>query len=180
MAFLSSRFTGWLVRHKERIKTMGIGLTVYLSLTFAFDWGFYLYAFSQLGVVNGGMFAVGLSFIINALVFWAYDHMKIDWLGAYLLRELQVKANKNRFERLAVWIGKVNKTWWELILTMVAFVLVLARVDPVIVAVHFQQAHFKGLGIRDWAILLIATAVGNTWWLIQIGAAYSVWKWLFY
>lgn len=179
MALTSNRFTGWLVRHKKRIKTIGIGLTIYLCLAAAYDWGFYLYAFSRMGIVSGGFLAVGLSFVINSGIFWAYDHTKIDWLGAYMLRELEVKENKNRFERLAVWIGKANKTWWELVLTAIAFILLLVRVDPVIVAVHFQQSHFNGLGIRDWSVLLLATAVGNTWWFIQIGALYLVWGWLF-
>jgi hypothetical protein len=88
--------------------------------------------------------------------------------------QLEEKESKNRFERLAVWIGKTNKTVWEKVLTTVAFVLLLIHVDPLIVAVHFQQRHFKGLEMKDWGILLSAVVIGNGWWLIQTGIIVEV------
>ncbi len=178
MALKSSRFTGWVVRHKERIKTIGIGLVAYESFNLIYDYPFYLFAISYWGIVTGGIIAVAGSLITNIALFWAYDRFKIDWLGAYALRELEAKENKNRFERLAVWIGKANKTWWEVILTSVAFVLLLVRVDPLIVAVHFQQQHFNGLKAKDWGILLTAVIVGNGWWLIQTGLFVEVMRFL--
>lgn len=174
MAHILSRITGWVVRHKKRIQTIGTGLFIYECFNLAYNWGFYIFSLSYWGIEDGAILAAGLSFIINAAIFWAYDHMKMDWLGAYALRELDAKENKSRFEQLAVWVSKENKTWWEKILTATAFVLVLIGIDPVIVAVHFQHEHFKGLKAYDWYILFMATAVANIWWLIRIGLLVEV------
>lgn len=164
-----SRITGWVIRHKRRIQTIGTGLFLYETFNLVYNYGFYLFALSYWGIVEGGILAAGLSFIVNAGVFWAYDHMKVDWLGAYALRELDSRENKNLFERLATWIGKADKTSREKVLAGMTFILMLIRVDPVVVAIHFQHEHFKGLKVYDWFILLTATTVGNVWWLIQTG-----------
>lgn len=174
MAHTLNRVTGWVVRHKKRIQTIGTGLFIFECFNFAYNYGFYLFALSYWGIVEGGIIATGLSFVFNAVIFWAYDHMKVDWLGAYALRELDAKENKNHFEQVAVWVGKMNKTLREKILTVAIFVLMLAGVDPVIVAVHFQHEHFKGLKAYDWSILTMATIVANVWWLIKVGSFVEV------
>ncbi|MEJ0053961.1 MAG: hypothetical protein WDN10_04545 [bacterium] len=164
-----SRFSGWLVRHRVRIKTIGTGLFLYESYNVLYDYGFYAFAILQWGLVIGSIIATLGSLIQNGLMFWLYDRQGIDWLGAHILRELEAKENKNRFERLAVWLGKAEKTRAEVVLAAVAFVGLLWRVDPLIVAVHFRREHFRGLTAKDWGILLAAVAVGNAWSILEMG-----------
>ncbi len=166
---MSSRIVGWLIRHKERIRTIGVGLVVYEAFNYIYDYPFYLFALYYWGVIIGGTIAVSGSLLTNVALFWAYDRFKIDWLGAYALRELETEENKSRFERAAVWIGKKDKTLLEKILTTIVFVILLVRIDPLIVAVHFQKQHFRGLKAGDWMLLAAAVIVGNVWWLIQTG-----------
>jgi len=168
-----------MVLGKKRIKAMGIGMVAYGIYNQFFDYVFYPGAISYWGIATGGAIAVWTSLVQNATMFWAYDRFQIDWLGAYALRELEVKENKNRFERLAVWAGKADKTWWEWILTAVAFITLLIKVDPLIVAVHFQQQHFQGLKTRDWGILLAAVAIGNAWWLVLSGSVVEAVRFVF-
>jgi hypothetical protein len=180
MALIFRRFAGWFMRHKRRIQEVGLGLILFEAFNRAYNYGFYSWAQHHFGFVMGSEMATGLSVVVNALVYWAYDHMKIDWLGAEVLRQLEDKENKTRLERLAVWIGKADKTVWEKLLTTVVFVGLLYEVDPVIVAVHFQRQHFKGLTFRDWAILTIATLVANAWWAPQVGVVVATAQYLWH
>lgn len=178
MVHLLNRFAGWVIRHKERIKMMGTGMFLYACYNYVFDYPVYIFLTSYWGIIVGGLIAFAISLVQNVGMFWAYDRMKIDWLGAYALRELETKENKNKFERLAVWVGKSDKTWWERVLTFVAFVLLLVRIDPLIVAVHFRQQHFNGLKMKEWVMLVAAVVIGNAWWLAQIGILVEVFKFL--
>lgn len=159
---------GFIARHKKLIQEIGIGLFIYETINFLYDWLFYPFALVYWGVFTGGIILFSGSIIQCALMFWLYDRMKVDWLGANALRQLDDKENKSRLERLAVWLGKEKKTLWERLLSPIVFIGLTLPIDPLIVAIHYRKKHFGGVGVRDWLILLSAVVVANAWWLIKI------------
>lgn len=158
----------WLGKHHKRIKEIGVGLFLYEVFNFVYDWLFYPFALVYWGVGRGGLVLVGGSLVQCAFMFWLYEKMRVDWLGAHALRELQDKENKNRFEHVAVWLGKEKRTWWEKLLSPIVFIGLTLPIDPLIVAIHYRKKHFGGLTGRDWFILLSAVFAANAWWLIKI------------
>lgn len=175
--------TAWLAKHHHKIREIGTGLFLWEGFNFVYDFIFYPFALAYWGLLVGGTVVVVLSFAVNAFVFWLYEYMRVDWLAAHALRELEDKENKSNIEKLASWIGKEKLTLWEKLASPVVFVTLLFPLDPVIVAVHYRKAHFKGLGWRDWGIFAAATAVANAWWLLKVGlvveAALYAWQYLF-
>lgn len=156
-------------RHHRRIAEIGAGLFLFEVFNFCYDFLFYPFAVAYWGIVNGGAIATALTFPINAFIFWLYEYMRVDWLGAHALRQLEDKENKSRTEKLMVWLGKSKTSWWEKLLSPVVFVGLLVPIDPVIVAIHYQKQHFQGIGWKDWGLLLVATVVANGWWLLKVG-----------
>jgi hypothetical protein len=171
VALLRGRVTGWLARHQQRVKTIGTGLFLYLSFNAAYDYGFYSFAIFHWGIVFGGGLASFGSLVQNAIMFWLYDRMGIDWLGAHALEQLEAKENKTRLERYALWVRKEKKSLSEKMWGIVLFALITISIDPLIVAVHFKPRQFDGLSVRDWGILLAAVTLGVTWWLARAGGA---------
>jgi len=159
----------WLRRHYAKLRAIGTGLFLWESLNYAYDFVFYPFALAYWGLVRGGALVVGISFVVNAFVFWLYEYMRVDWLGAHALRELEDKENKTNIEKLATWLGKKKTSLWEKLASPVVFVALLLPIDPVIVAIHYRRQHFSGLGWRDWGIFAAATAVANAWWLLKVG-----------
>jgi hypothetical protein len=104
--------------------------------------------------------------------------MRVDWLGAHALRELDDKENKTHIEKLATWIGRKKITLWEKLLSPIVFVVLLLPIDPVIVAIHYRKNHFGGLTWRDWNILFWANLIANAWWLLKISLVIEAIKWL--
>lgn len=154
--------------HKRRIRDIGIGLFAYELFNYAYDFIFYPLVIATLGFVDGGAIAVGTSFIVNSFIFILYEHLRIDWLGAHALRELQDAENQSNITKLMTWMGRKKTTWWEKLLSPVVFVTLTLPIDPLIVAVHHRRQHFKGLTLHDWALLWGATAAANLWWLIKV------------
>jgi len=154
---------------KKRLQEVGLGLFLYESFNFVYDWLFYPFAIAFWGLGKGALILVSGSFIQCALMFWLYDYMRVDWLGAHALRELEAKENKNRFEHMAVWLGREKRTLWEKLLTPFVFVTLTLPIDPLIVALHYRRKHFSGVTLTDWGILISAVVAANIWWLIKIG-----------
>ena len=158
----------FLKRHHRRIMEIGAGLVLYEGFNFVFDFLFYPFAIAYWGILKGGYITFMCSLVINIAVFWLYEFMRVDWLGAHALRELEDKENKSNFEKLATWFAKEKVRWWEKLLSPIVFITLLLPIDPVIVAIHYQKKHFQGIGWRDWGILFLATAIANAWWLVKI------------
>ncbi|HVX91404.1 MAG TPA: hypothetical protein VHC20_07385 [Candidatus Paceibacterota bacterium] len=156
-------------RHYKKIQEIGTGIFLWESFNFLYDFIFYPFALAYWGFFVGGIIAAGLTFPINAFVFWLYEYLRVDWLGAHALRELEDEENKSNIAKLATWIGKKKTTWWEKLTSPIVFVTLLFPLDPVIVAIHYRRQHFTGLTVRDWGIFLAATAVANAWWLLKVG-----------
>ncbi|MEO5646124.1 MAG: hypothetical protein ABIQ91_01470 [Candidatus Paceibacterota bacterium] len=158
---------------------MGTGAFLYLLYNFFYDWAFYPGVIGFFGYRLGGTIAVAGSLLQCGVMFWLYDWMKIDWLGAHFLRELEDKDNKTHLEKMAVWIGKEKRTVSEKVIASVTFLILTAGIDPLVVAVHFKRSHFKGLTSRDWGLLLASVAAANAWWLLKVGTFVAVIKMLF-
>lgn len=158
----------FIKKHRARIQEIGLGLFLYESFNFLYDWIFYPFALVTWGVVHGGIILVAGSLIQCAFLFWLYEKMRIDWLGAHALRELEAKEDKTRLEHALVWVGKEKKTLWEKMLSPLIFIALTLPIDPLIVAVHYRKRHFGGMTTRDWLVLLAAVFVANAWWLIKI------------
>ena len=169
-----------LRRHKQKIQEIGVGLFLYESFNFIYDFLFYPFALAYWGITLGGTIVIIISLVVNAFVFWFYEFLKVDWLGAHALRELEDKENKSNFEKLVTWIGKKKISTWERLMSPVVFAGLLLPIDPVIVAIHYQRRHFKGLGWRDWGLLFFATLVANLWWLVKIGLVVEGAKYLWH
>lgn len=171
-------------RYRKHIQEIGIGLFAYEAFNFFYDWIFYPFALVYWGIEKGSIVLVVGSLIQCALLFWLYDHMRIDWVGAHALRELESKENKSRFEHMAVWLGKAKKTWWERLLSPIVFISLTLPIDPLIVALHYRKRHFSGVTARDWGILISAVVAANLWWLVKIGLIIEFlrlwWSFLFY
>lgn len=133
-----------------------------------YDGVFYPFMIVTFGIVKGGAIAVLGSLISCAFLFWLYDRMSVDWLGANALRQMEKKQGNGRLVRLLIWIGK-EKNGWERILSPIVFIQLTLPLDPLIVAVHYRRKHFEGITWRDWGVLVAAVAAANTWWLLKIG-----------
>lgn len=173
-----NRMISFFRRHYRKIQEISTGLFIYEGANFVYDFLFYPFALAYWGLINGGFIVVAGSLVMNIFVFWLYEYMRIDWLGAHALRELENEENKSRFHKLATWIGKKKESTWEKLMSLIVFTALLLPIDPVIVAIHYQRQHFKGLGWRDWNLLVIATLVANAWWLIKVGAVVEGVKYL--
>jgi hypothetical protein len=168
----------WLKHHHKKIREIGAGLFIFETFNYVWDFAFYPFAIAYWGISLGGVIAVGATTIVNAFVFWLYEYMRVDWLGAHALRELDDKENKTHIEKLATWIGRKKITLWEKLLSPIVFVVLLLPIDPVIVAIHYRKNHFGGLTWRDWNILFWANLIANAWWLLKISLVIEAIKWL--
>lgn len=166
--------------HHRKIRDIGIGLASYETLNFVYDWIFYPFALAYWGLLLGGIIVVLGSLVMCAVIFWLYDCMRIDWLGAHALRELDAKENKSRFEKLATWIGKPKETWWEKFASPLLFIFLTLPIDPLIVAIHYRKQHFGGITARDWGILVASVISANAWWLLKVGLIVSGLEYIWY
>ncbi len=167
-------------QHRRRIQEIGVGITLFEGFNFLYDFVFYPFALAYWGLTTGGIIVTVLSLGINALIFWLYAYMRIDWLGAHALKQLHDKENKNSFEKLVTWIRKKKESVWERLMHPVVFIGLLLPIDPVIVAIHYQEQHFTRLTWRDWGLLILATLVANAWWFLKVGIVIEGVKYLWY
>jgi hypothetical protein len=157
-------------RYEKHIKEIGTGLFLYEVFNFIYDWLFYPYALIYWGFEKGSLILVCGSLIQCALMFWLYDHLQVDWVGANALRELEKVEKKTRLEHALTWIGKKKNKKWEKILSPLVFIALTLPIDPLIVALHYRKKHFSGVTAHDWFILISAVVVANIWWLVKIGS----------
>ncbi len=94
--------------------------------------------------------------------------MKVDWLKAHALRELNNKENKTKLETLLTWHLVPRATIRERIIGEIRFALLLIPIDPVIVAMYYRENHFEGVSVRDWLMLVKATLVACIVWLLIV------------
>ncbi len=158
----------FLKSHHKKIQEIGLGIFIFESFSNFFDFAIYPLALLYWGPTLGGAIMIGVTLLINVFIFWLYEYMRVDWLGAHALRQLEQEENKSRITKLMTWVGKKKEHWWEKVLSPIVFTALLLPIDPVIVAIHYRREHFKGLFLRDWGILILATIVANLWWILKI------------
>lgn len=161
----------WLVSHKRKIAEMGTGLFLYGIFNWVFNYPLYMAVVGYYGLVYGGLLMAFLSFIQCGILLVVFDKMKIDWVGATYLEDVErQKDKKSRIEKILVWAlkkesqsasGKIAKTGIFLVLS--------AFVDPFIVAVHYRRKQFTGVNLRDWGILFVAVLIANLYWTLRTG-----------
>lgn len=166
----------WAVRHKANLFQFGGAFAAFESFNWLFDKAFFPVALLMWGPVWGAVIPTAFALAINTVVFWLYEHLKIDWLQAHAVRQLADKENKTTFERIVTFHRRPRTTLWERIKGEAQFVALLTYVDPVIVAIYYRQEYFTGLRRSDWLLLVKATIIACVNWLITLELLYFVWK----
>lgn len=171
------RISNWLVRHKADLLQFGWPFALFEGFNWIFDKGFFPFAIWMWGPLWGAVIPGVAALTVNAFVFWLYDHMKVDWLKAHALRELADKENKTNMEKVLTWHLTPQTTLWGRIVGELRFALLLSYVDPVIIAIYYRDNHFNGVKLKDWILLVKATAVAVIIWLaimepLTIGAKF--------
>ena len=115
-----------------------------------------------MGLVYGWLSMTVVSLTLSAYLFWRYDRDGIDWLFANKVKKLEESATESsgRFRKLFIRVSRSKNG----LLGIVTFVLASITIDPLIVAVHYRNNHFKGINLRDWALLILSVATANLWW----------------
>jgi hypothetical protein len=156
----------WVIRYRAEIAQFGWPLVALESFNYCFDHLFYPFAIAMWGQVTGGIIPTITAFALNIALFWLYEVMEIDWLRAKVVRELVDKKNKTRLERLLTWHRTKQTSVQSRIKLAMGFMVLTLAIDPVILAIYYRENYFKGISIRDWGILLIATASACFLWVV--------------
>lgn len=166
----------WLVRHSRDLLQFGAGFAAFETFNWMYNYLFMPFTLLKWGPVWGALISTALALAINALVYWLYDHMKIDWLKAHAMRQLADKENKTTFEKLVTFHRQPRTTWWARLKGEAQFILLLTYVDPVIVALYYREEYFQGVSWRDWWLLIRATLVACVAWLLILEGFYFLYQ----
>lgn len=166
---------GWLVRHWRDLLQFGWPFALFEAFNWIYDKFGFFYAMLAWGPFWGSVIPTLGALVINALVFWLYDHMKVDWLKAHAMRQLADEENLTNFQKLTTWHLKPRMTLKEKVIGELRFALALVLVDPVIVSVYYRDNHFNGVKAKDWLLLAKATLVACiVWATLMASVAYAV------
>ena len=174
MALKSNRFTGWLVRHKERIGILAVGHTAKQVEEFLFDYTLYPAVIATMGAVWGGLVMTALAVIACYLYILFYDWAKKDWLGLELLK----KGREGEAKGIVAWLVQraIQKGDW------VAFLGFSVFTDAFVTTVYMRQGagQYNGLSSRDWKIFWWSVAVSNLAWVVVVSLAIEVVRFVLY
>jgi len=169
------RFSAWLKKSQERILAIGWRLIAYETFNYLFNYPLYMWAMGSLGLVQGWLIMTLLSLVSCAYLFWRYDHKGVDWLFANAAREWEQGTTDSSgwVRKMMVRISKSRNG----LSGIPTFVVASINLDPLIVAVHYRESHFNGIGSRDWSLLVASVAIANLWWGARIGLFVEILKW---
>lgn len=175
---LTQRITGWFRQYRRKIAEVGVGMTLYATFNWAFNYPLYIAVVAYYGLVKGGLIMFLLSLIQNIALLFLYDRMKIDWVGAGYLEEVQFReGNKTRTQRALLWALKEEaRGKGHRFFKAVGFVLLSIFVDPFVVSVHYRRFQFLGVSRRDLGILTASVVIGNLYWTIRTGVLVEIAK----
>ena len=156
----------WVVRYRQQIIQFGWPLMLFESFNWSYDHFFFPFAIGIWGAFWGGVIPVAGAFAINAIAFWAYDHMKIDWLKAKLAASYADEENKTKFQKFTTWHRQKRPGWRGKLQGISVFIGLTAVIDPVILSIYYRESYFKGVSARDWFVLLAATVSACFLWLL--------------
>ncbi len=156
----------FFAEHRKKIAQFSLGLVIFESFIHLYDYLFFPFSIGYWGYLWGGVIASSIALLINAVVYLAYEHMKIDWLQARAIRQLADKESKNAFEKFITWHHKEKVTLTEKIVGIVYFVSLTLVLDPVMIALYHRKSFFKGMAGEDWMLLINSTVVACIVWLL--------------
>ncbi len=163
----------WLKKSQAKILAIGWRLVLYETYNQLYDKVLYTWAMLYFGVTQGWLLMAAGSLVQCAYMFWRYDRVGVDWLFAKSVRDYETRESLTWFEKTVSRISQSRKGLWGLL----AFVLANISLDPLIVAVHFKDSHFKGVTRRDWFVLVASVLIGNLYWGIRIGILVKLLVW---
>jgi hypothetical protein len=173
------RFLSWLKRSREGVLASGWRLTLFVAFNLAFNRFFYPWAMSPLGfgIVMGWLVMSTASLILCAFIFWRHDRGGVDWLFAKAAREWEegTVESSGWKRRMLVRISKSRNRGF---VGFATFILASINVDPVIVAVHYQKSHFKGISLQEWGVLFASVVVANLWFGFETGMLVTLVRWV--
>lgn len=164
----------WLRRHRRRLAEIGAGHAIYATFNWLFDNVLYVYVIYRLGLVTGGAVMTFLSLIQCGATLVIYERMRIDWVGAGTLAELQHLPNPAWWQRIILWAQERGSA--------VIFLALCIFQDAFITTAYFRQGRFDGLRGKVWHIFLASVLVSNVYWTLRSGVVVAVlaavWKWV--
>jgi hypothetical protein len=159
---------GWI--KKFNLKIIAVGLVVFNSFDYAFDYVLYPYVIYQMGPLRGGVIMAILATVICLLLLWIYDVLERDWLGIETIKEtveeffkeeedIARRSWRRHGKNIAKWVFHKNKIGQFLFLSI--------HFDPLITAIYMRPGYhlYNGLTKRDWKIFIGSTIVSNAWWV---------------
>ncbi|MDD5396526.1 MAG: hypothetical protein PHW24_00510 [Candidatus Moranbacteria bacterium] len=154
---------------KFNLKILAIGLVVFNSFDYAFDYVLYPFVIYKYGPLLGGIVMGILATVICLFILWVYDLLEKDWLGIEAVKELvenffkqeediAKKSWRRTGKRMMYWLFHKNKIGQFLFLSI--------HFDPLITSIYMRPGYhlYNGLTRRDWKIFLGSTIVSNVWW----------------
>ncbi len=171
------KILGWLRAHWQQLFQFGIGYAIFELYNHIFDFTGFPASIAFLGYFWGAIAVSLLALLSNALVYYAYDHMKIDWLQAQTVQSLAEEENQNAWKKFLSWQLKDKKTAKDKLLGAVAFASLTLALDPVMIAVYYRESLFGGISKRDWWMLVKATGTACVMWLLVWEPGVFIAKW---
>lgn len=156
----------WTDGYWRRVSQIGIGHTAYTAFNWCFDHVLYVYVVFRYGIIHGGAIMTVLSLVQCAATLVIYQRMRIDWVGAGFLRQLQTKPNPSLVERILLRVSQ-----WP---PAALFIALCVLQDPFIATAYFREGRFGSLDRRDWWRFLAAVLVSNLYWIFVASAVGSV------
>jgi hypothetical protein len=162
----------WSLYRLNRLKLLGIGLTVNWLTTFLFDWVLYPLVILYLGIISGGVLMTFLTAVICYAIIVFYDKLQKDWLCLELVKEYRVRAENYRGEsRILTFLSR----WLRRSDLALIFALSL-KFDPAIVTIATRRGKYSGMGRREWYVFTFCVLFGNLYWIFLVATGISIFR----
>jgi hypothetical protein len=162
MSLFLAQWRAKLLSGKLQVQALTLGHTANAGLSFLFDYVLYALALSVLGPWYGGALMIVLSLALDLALIRLYDTLKTDWLGIEALKRIK----DNKFEsRLKEWLRRMLARS-----DLAALLLLPLKFSPFIVMIYLRKGagQYNGMGMKDWAVFLGATIIGNVYWIAAL------------
>jgi len=158
---------GWI--KKFNLKIIAVGLVVFNSFDYAFDYVLYPFIIYKYGPLYGGIAMGLLAAGICLGLMYIYDFLEKDWLGIETVKELvenffkeeeaiAKKSWRKHGKNMMKWLFHKNKIG--------QFIFLSLHFDPLITTIYMRPGYhlYNGLSKRDWKIFWSSVVVSNAWW----------------
>jgi hypothetical protein len=199
IAALWNGFSGFVRRHKTRIKHIGIGRAIYDTTSWLFDNPLYIAMIAAYGPILGGSVMLFLSLVICFTTLVVYERMKIEWTGIDVVDHLKErgidyarkinsrgkhKTFRQLFARIVFFIpAKIFVFLMNLLEkhgNVAAFFILSVIEDPFYAVAYLRRGQFDGLKKKDYLLFISSVIFSNGYWILRnwgiIEAARFAWK----